>query len=120
MIWLGTKRGYLSDWVTQRWVQLTGRRISFRSEPWLAGPIAPTTGIGPDYFATLARTEGLHLHQPDTAAGVISDFATLGGASFEASNVHPSVVNFYEQTSAYELDAWAEWCGLFRPFGWLL
>ncbi|MDB6173691.1 MAG: hypothetical protein JWL59_3002 [Chthoniobacteraceae bacterium] len=120
MISLGSKRGYLSDWITQRWVQFTGRRVSLASEPWLAGPIAPTTGIGPDYFAALAGTEGLRLEQTDNAAGIISNFATLRGAAFEPSNVHPSVTRFYEQTSAYELDAWAEWCGLFRPFGWLL
>lgn len=34
--------------------------------------------------------------------------------------VAPEVVNFYEETSRYELEAWSEWCGLFRPFGWLL
>ncbi|MES2570791.1 MAG: hypothetical protein V4710_12165 [Verrucomicrobiota bacterium] len=89
-------------------------------EPWLAGPIAPTTGIGPDYFAALADAEGLLLHQPNSGAGILSDFATLRGESFEPSSIHPGVIRFYEQTSAYELDAWAEWCGLFRPFGWLL
>ncbi len=120
MIWLGSKRGYLSDWVTQRWVHFTWRRVSLTLEPWLAGPIAPTTGIGHDYFAALARLEGLRLHQPDTAVGVISDFTTLRGPSFQPSDVHPSVAHFYEQTSGYELDAWTEWCGLFRPFGWLL
>jgi hypothetical protein len=120
MKWLGSKRGYLSDWVTQRWVQFTGRRVSLSSETWLAGPIAPTTGIGSDYFASIASAEGLRLHQPDSAAGVICDFAALHGVSFEPSSVDPSVARFYEQTSDYELDAWAEWCGLFRPFGWLL
>lgn len=120
MIWLGSKRGYFSDWTTQRWVQFTGRRVSLASEPWLAGPIAPTTGIGTDYFVALASTEGLRIHQSDTAVGVLSDFATLRGESFELSNIHPSVAHFYEKTSGYELDAWAEWCGLFRPFGWLL
>ena len=120
MTWLGSKRGYLSDWVTQRWVHFTGRRLSLSSEPWLAGPVAPTTGIGPDYFASLASAEGLRLHQSNSATGVISDFATLRGVYFEPANVHPSVSRFYEETSAYELDLWAEWCGLFRPFGWLL
>ena len=120
MIWLGSKRGYLSDWVTQRWVQFTGRRVSLKSEQWLAGPIAPTAGIDTDYFASFASAEGLSLHQPENGAGVISDFDTLRGVSFDPSSVHPSVGRFYEQTSAYELDAWAEWCGLFRPFGWLL
>jgi hypothetical protein len=120
MIWLGSKRGYLSDWVTQRWVQLTGRRVSVASEPWLAGPIAPTTGIGSDYFASFAGGEGFRLSQSDSAAGIISNFDTLRGSSFEPANVHQGVAHFYEQTSAYELDAWAEWHGFFRPFGWLL
>jgi hypothetical protein len=120
MIWLGSKRGYLSDWLTQRWVHFTGRPISLASEAWLAGPIAPTTGIGPDYFAFLARSEGLRLHRPEGAAGVVPTFGSLCGATFDASRVHASVARFYEQTSAYDLDAWAEWCGLFRPFGWLL
>src|ERR1700748_79356 len=119
MISLGPRRGYLSDLVTQRVVQFTGRRISLASEPWLKGPIAPTTGIGPDYFAALAASKRLRLHQPDTA-GIISDFTTLRGSSFQPSNVDTRVANFYEETSAYELDAWVEWCGGFRPFGWLL
>src|SRR5204862_2050290 len=28
--------------------------------------------------------------------------------------------DFYQATSTYALDAWSEWCGLFRPFGVLL
>ncbi len=120
MIWLGNKRGYLSDWVTQRWVRFTGRRVNLTSDSWLAGPIAPVRGIGADYFSSLAGAEGLRLQQSGHAKGVISDFGRLKGASFQPHNVHPQVIRFYEETSAYELDAWAEWCGLFRPFGWLL
>ncbi|HEY1048933.1 MAG TPA: hypothetical protein VGE39_04235 [Prosthecobacter sp.] len=120
MIWLGSKRGYLTDWVTQQWVRLTGRRIDLVAEPWLDGPSAPTTGIGPDYFDFFANKEGLRLQSADDVAGILPDFTKLQGASFQPENVHPAVAHFYEQTSAYELDAWAEWCGLFRPFGWLL
>src|SRR5262245_28074624 len=120
MLWLGSRRGYLSDWFTQRWVQHTGRRISLSSEPWLAGPIAPTTGIGPDYFASLASREGLRLDPPNGAAGILPTFSSLRGATFDPSSVDASVAHFYERTSAYELDAWADWCGIFRPFGGLL
>jgi len=120
MIWLASKRGYLSDWVTQRWVHFTGRRVSLSEEPWLAGPVGPTTGIGSGYFTSLASAEGLRLHYSASAAGVIPDFSTLRGVSFEPTNVDSSVTRFYEQTSAYELDAWVEWYGFFRPFGWLL
>jgi hypothetical protein len=120
MIWLGPTRGYVSDWITQRWVQFTGRRVTLAAAPWLAGPIAPTTGIGPDYFSSLAATEGLRLDQSQSAAGIIANFGMLRGEAFDPSSVHPNVAEFYEHTSAYELDAWAEWCGFFRPFGWLL
>jgi hypothetical protein len=120
MIWLGSKRGCFSDWVTQKWVQLTGQRVNLASEPWLVGPVAPTTGIGSDYFSWLASAERLRLHKTEEPAGIISDFTKLHDASFNPSGVHPNVIKFYERTSAYELDAWAEWCGIFRPFGWLL
>ena len=36
MSWLDERRGYLSDWVTQRWVQLMGRRVDLDgAERWL-------------------------------------------------------------------------------------
>ena len=120
MIWLGSKRGYVTDWFTQRWVQFTGRQVCLTAQPWLAGPVAQTTGIGPDYFASLATREGLRLHSPNGAAGIIPTFSTLRGSTFDPCTVHESVAHFYEHTAAYELDAWAEWCGFFRPFGWLL
>lgn len=120
MIWLGSKRGYVTDWVTQRWVQLTGRRVNLTRQPWLAGPIAPTSGIGPDYFSSFADKEGLRLESRTGEGGVMSSFADLRGPTFDPTTVQPEVAHFYEHTAAYELDAWAHWCGFFRPFGWLL
>ena len=101
-------------------MRFTGQRVNLTSEPWLGGPIAPVTGVGRDYFASLADSEGLRLRQSDHATGVIAEFGTLRGNGFRPHNVHPRVIRFYEETSAYELVAWAEWCGLFRSFGWLL
>jgi len=120
MIWLGPKRGYFTDWITQRWVQATGRRIDLAADAWLSGPVAPTSGIGPDYFTTFAKSEGCVIHAFNKGAGVLPRFGALASANFDASAVHRTVAQFYERTAAYELDAWAEWCGLFRPFGWLL
>ena len=48
------------------------------------------------------------------------DFAALAAPDFDPRAVDRSVLEFYRRTSAYELDSWAEWCGLFRPFGALL
>jgi len=48
----------------------------------------------------------------DGVRGLIPDFGCL-----ELRNVAEAVREFYEQTSEFELDAWSEWHGLFRPFG---
>jgi hypothetical protein len=122
MIWLGEARGYLTDYVTQRWVRVTGRRVDLGSHPWLAGPAGDVRGIGREFFAELARREGLEIRQGADSheRGVVSDFAALAAPDFDPGRVHPAVVDFYARTSAYELDAWAEWHGAFRPFGRLL
>lgn len=119
MLWLGETRGYLSDWVTQRWVQLTGRRVALAAAPWLAGPLGGPRGIGADFFADLARREGLVVRR-QADGGLIPEFAALAAPDFDPAAVDPAVVAFYGRTAAYELDSWAEWCGAFRPFGRLL
>lgn len=30
------------------------------------------------------------------------------------------IVDFYEHTSAWRLEAWSQWCPVAWPFGWLL
>jgi hypothetical protein len=119
MFWLGETRGQLGDWITQRWVQLTGRRVLLETAPWLAGPTGEPRGIGEDFFADLARREGLVLRRP-AEGGLISEFTRLAASDFEPSSVDPQVIAFYAGTARYELDSWAEWRGAFRPFGWLL
>ncbi|HEX8453977.1 MAG TPA: hypothetical protein VF647_17965 [Longimicrobium sp.] len=122
MIWLGESRGHLSDYVTQRWVEVTGRSVDLGEHPWLAGPVGDVRGIGREFFAELARREGLELRQGADSGerGLIVDFAALAAPDFDPGQVDPSVIDFYARTSAYELDAWAEWHGAFRPFGRLL
>ncbi|HEX8211665.1 MAG TPA: hypothetical protein VF584_15940 [Longimicrobium sp.] len=90
--------------------------------PWLAGPVGDVRGIGLEFFAELARREGLDLRQgaDSVERGLISDFSALAGPDFDPGQVDPSVVDFYTHTSAYELDTWAEWRGAYRPFGRLL
>ena len=119
-LWLGEKRGYLTDWVTQRWVQATGRRVCLGESPWLAGPVGRTAHIGQDYYRELAEALDLRLEDSGATAGIARSFADLAGPGFDPGGVHPEIVRFYEQTSAYRLDVWSQWCGAFRPFGWLL
>lgn len=116
-MWLGAKRGYLTDWVTQQWVRATGRRIQLKDYPWLAGPVGQTTGIGHNFFEQLAQHENLSM---EPGVGLLADFRMLASEQCQPSAVSASVVHFYEHTADYEMDAWSEWAGAFKPFGWLL
>lgn len=118
-MWLDDARGHVVDWSTQRWVQATGRRVALDRDAWLDGPIGKPTGIGSDFFRDYAAAHDLRVidGQP---CGLLPDFQALRGPAFDPSAVSPAVASFYEQTSEYDLDAWSQWCGAFRPFGWML
>src|ERR1041385_1906831 len=109
-----------SDWTTQQWVKLTGRRVSLDEHSWLQGPIAGPGGVGPRFFHDLAAERGLILRESGSPRGLLASLDLLAGPTFDPARVHPGVRAFYEQTSEFELDAWAEWYGAFRPFGRIL
>ena len=113
----GSTTGHLVDRITQRWVQITGRSVNLQEDAWLAGPIGDPDGIGNEYFREFA---GKHSLQIGPGKGLLDHFERLRSPSFEPATIKKPVVEFYEQTSGYTMDAWSEWCGAFRPFGWLL
>lgn len=113
-MWLGANRGHLTDWATQQWVKTTGRMVDLDTHAWLKGPIGKPTGIGANFFQQLAKETGLSV---ETGSGLIPDFRQLEGELCRVQDVAPSVIHFYEHTAEYELEAWSEWCGAFRPFG---
>lgn len=117
--WLGEERGYVSDWVTQRWVQATGRSVDLEEHPWLDAPVGETRGIGPDFFDRLANREGLAVRR-DGSRGLLPDFGALAGDAFDPGAVDPAVARFYERTADYEISVWSQWSAAFRPFGRLL
>ena len=85
-----------------------------KDHPWLDGPAGNVHGIGSQFFADYARVNHLELRQGGTC-GLVQDFSQLRLRSDVA--VAAAVRRFYEHTSEYEIDAWSEWCGFFRPFG---
>jgi hypothetical protein len=117
MLWLGDKRGNMSDWTTQQWVRMTGRSISLGKYPWLDGPTGGTHRIGSDFFEIYAKNHDLELVE-DGARGLLPDFGALGNHVLGAAAAE--VKEFYERTSSFDLDAWSEWHGLFRPLGGVL
>jgi len=117
-MWLDDSRGHLIDWSTQRWVELTGRRVTLADHPWLEGPAGSPDGIGRDFFDAYASAHSLRLDR--RGGGLIPDFSVLNSNGFTGAAISPAVVHFYQHTSDYDLDAWSQWSGVFRPFGWAL
>ena len=102
--WLGLSQGYLSDWVTQRWVQLTGHSVNLAQEKWLAGPMGKPTGIGKNFFQELAQESGLEVNASSPGRGLLHNFRDLASLAFDANAVAVGVVDFYEHTANYDLD----------------
>jgi hypothetical protein len=116
VIWLGDQRGNLTDWTTQQWVRLTGRRLNLAENLWLDGPVGGTRGIGKDFFQAWAEAQHLDLVETGTR-GLLPDFRALEADNPSLANVAQPVKDFYEQTSRFQLDAWSDWSAAFRPFG---
>ncbi len=119
-MWLGDQRGNLIDWSTQKWVQATGRRIDLARNPWLAGPIGSTRGIGLDYFDKWAAAEQLVVTRYRSGKGLLQSFSGLAGSGFDPDAIQPAVAEFYERAADFDMDVWSEWSGLFKPFGFLV
>jgi hypothetical protein len=119
-LWLGEKHGYLTDWVTQKWVRLTGRTINLEAESWLQGQIGETKEIGESFFNKLGQDSRFNLHVNLSGAGLVEDFSVLRSDVFSPEEIHPKIIDFYEHTTKYNLDVWSQWCGGFKPFGWLI
>lgn len=119
-IWLGDKHGFLIDWFTQKWVRLTGRIVNLNEESWLQGWIGETKQIGESYFERLSQNPSYTLDTNPIGGGLIEDLSVLRSETLSPEKIHPKIRDFYEHTTKYNLDVWSQWCGAFKPFGWLL
>lgn len=117
-LWLGTKRGYLTDHATQVWVRTTGRKVAWAEHAWLDSPWL-NTGHETDPVAGIAQRMRLTT-LPATSAGLVERFDGLASETFDPEQVHPEVAAFYECTSAYSMDIWSKWALHFQPFGRML
>lgn len=120
VIWLGERRGDLVDWVTQRWVQVTGKRIALDAVPWLVGPTGWALGIGADFFERWGESQGLRLLQTAEDDGLIDGLASVAGPRFDPQRVDARIDDFYSRTAAYDLWIEASWSGVFRALGWVI
>jgi hypothetical protein len=96
-------------------VRATGRYLRLSDHPWLEGPVGGTRRIGSSFFVEHADRNGYELIQTGTR-GLIPSFNALE-RNCDLSTVAKPVRDFYERTSEFDLDAWSEWHGFFKPFG---
>jgi hypothetical protein len=101
-------------------VKLTGKRIDSEQYRWLIGPIGDTDRIGDKFIEGLANESSLQIISNQTDVGLLESIRELGLSDQELKSIKTEIVDFYEKTSNYEFEFWSEWCGLLRPFGWLL
>ena len=111
------ERGFLIDRATQAWVRATGRTVRLGEHRWLDGPIGSPTFIGDEWLPREARRLDADLHD---GGGLLESFDLLAGEGFDPSRLSPAIVDFYERTSEWRLDAWSQWCPAALPGGWLL
>lgn len=96
--WLGAERGHLTDWLIQRWVRATGRRVRADAAPWLQGPTAPAHGVGSSYLERYTRENDVTVVPGGESVGLLPRFGDLGGDGFDPNAVDPRIVEFYEHT----------------------
>lgn len=107
----------LIDLGTQQWVKATGRRVTLREVPWLRGPVGDTDIIGEGFFRRHAAREGLSVDVDGPSRGLLPEIGALSGPQFQASQLHPQVVRFYQQTAEYSFEVSSEWKGGLRSLG---
>jgi hypothetical protein len=117
MISVVASSGRAVDRVTQAWVRLTGREVSFEEHPWLRGPVGDPERIGDEWLEPEAQRLGGTLTE---GGGLLASMELLAGDRFDPSALAGPVVDFYEDTARWRLEVWSQWCPAAWPFGWLL
>lgn len=108
------------DWITQQWVILFGQKINPLTDDWLIGPFGELNGIGADFIHELAEKENLIVVKNQQNCGLIPNFKSLKLPENQLEKISPKIIDFYENTSNYNLDLKINWNPIFKPFGYLL
>ena len=114
------KKQTFQDWITQQWVILFGHRIDRINHQWLLGPFGGTKGIGLKFISQLAESENLVVDDQTEARGLIQSIDQLNIPENELAALSQSIIDFYENTSNYDLRLKVNWNPFFKVFGVLL
>ena len=108
------------DWITQQWIILFGEKITTSKYKWLLGPFGETHGIGTKFVEQLANDENLVIDSQRKDKGLLDSIKHLRLSATELNRLSPSIIDFYENTSNYNLLLKAKWNPLFKVFGSLV
>lgn len=117
---IARKNQSIQDWITQQWVILFGQRIDNKNYEWLLGPFGETKGIGKKFVEQLAKDESLVIDSQRINQGLIDSIMNLGLPETELKRLSPNTIDFYENTSNYDLLLKAKWNPFFKIFGSLV
>lgn len=107
----------LQDWITQQWVIFRGKRIEPEDFPWLIGPFGNLDVIGEDYIRQFAERESLDVVKDAKSQGLIPSMKNLDLPAEAFSSLSQNVIDFYENTSDYDLNFSVKWNPFFLVFG---
>ena len=117
---IARKNQSIQDWITQQWVILFGQRIDNEKFQWLLGPFGGTKGIGLKFIEQLAKEESLAIDSQRENKGLLDSILNLGLSEIELTRLSPDVIDFYENTSNYDLLLKTKWNPIFKVFGSLV
>lgn len=117
---IAKKNQSLQDWISQQWVILFGEKIDKSNYSWLIGPFGQTQGIGTKFIEQLAKDENLIIDRKNKDKGLIDSIKHLKLSENEINRLSPNVIDFYENTSNYDLHLKAKWNPIFKVFGSLV
>lgn len=117
---IARKNQSIQDWITQQWVILFGKKIDNSKYNWLLGPFGETHGIGMKFVEQLAKDENLVIDSQRKDKGLLDSIKHLRLSDTDFQRLSPNVIDFYENTSNYELLLKAKWNPIFKVFGSLV
>lgn len=117
---IAKKNQNIQDWITQQWVILFGKKIDTLKFKWLIGPFGETHGIGIKFIDQLAKNENLVVDSQKKDKGLLDSIKHLRLPNTDFQRLSPDVIDFYENTSNYDLLLKAKWNPIFKVFGSLV
>ncbi len=113
-------RQNIQDWLTQQWVITFGKRIDKTNQKWLLGSFGSTDEIGKEFIRELAEKEKLVIDDLQKNKGLIQRIEQLNIPKDRINLLSKEIIDFYENTSNYDLKLKVKWNPIFKFFGILV